>query len=98
MQNVDHSGNSSVFPESNQSLPVSVHQLLVVDETDVLLQTGIQERHIGLLCLDGMREEAVGLLRDKCVHRNLLNAEDNGRLADIFLDSGASIEISLQSE
>lgn len=54
MQDVHHTGNSSILSEGHQSLPITVHQLLVVDETDVLLQAGIQERHVGLLSLDGM--------------------------------------------
>ena len=35
---------------------------LVVDESDVLLEAGVEELHVVLLRLDGVREEAEGLV------------------------------------
>ena len=85
VQDVDHSGDASVLAEGNNTLPAVVHQLFVVDEANVFLEAGVQQRHVGLLRLDRVREEAVGAVRQQRVHRHLLHAKHHRRITDVLL-------------
>ena len=50
--------------------PLVAH-LLVVHQPDVLLQAGVQQIHVVGLRLDGVGEEAEGLVRLQAVHGDL---------------------------
>ena len=63
--------------------------------TAYLLQDGVQQRHVGLLRLDGVREEAVGLVGDERVDGHLLHAHDDRCLADVLLDLGSGVAVGL---
>ena len=58
---------------------------LVVDEADVLLKAGVEELHVVLLRLDGVREEAEGLVALQAVDRDLLHAKHHRRLGYVLL-------------
>jgi len=63
-----------------------------------LLEDGVEQRHVGVLRLDRVREERVGLVRLEQVNGNRLNAENDRRLADVFLDDGTHPLILLQTQ
>lgn len=54
-----------------------------------LLQQVVQEPHVGLLSLDGVGEESVGLPGNDLLLRRPLHADDQRGLGDVFLDDGA---------
>jgi hypothetical protein len=92
MQNVHHPSHTSILSERHQPLTVGIHQLFIVNQTDVLLQNGVEQWHVGLLRLDRVREHAIGLTRDQAVDGHLLDTENDGRFADVLLDDGARIQ------
>ena len=61
-----------------------------------LFQDGIQQSHVVFLCLDSVAKEEVGLVGLQCVYRNLLDADNQGRLTDVLLNMGANVGIGLQ--
>lgn len=89
MQYIHHTSHPGVLAKGDYSLTIGVGKLLVIQETYVLFQDRVQEGHITLLCLDGVREEAVRLVGDQLVHRYLLDAEDDRGRADVLLKQGA---------
>lgn len=97
VQDVDHAGDAGVLAEGNLPLAALVDDALVVDQTDLLVQNGVEQRHVRILRLDGVREEAVGLLRYQRLDGHLLDAEDDRRLADVLLNDGAGVQIHLRA-
>ena len=45
--------------------------------------------------LDGVREEAEGLVAHEAVDGDLLDAEDDGRVRQVFLDDGSGVCVRL---
>ena len=65
-----------------------------IDEA-YFLQHGVEQRHVGLLGLDGVAEEGVGLVGQERVNGHLLDSENERRFAQILLDHGASLNVFL---
>lgn len=56
---------------------------------------GVQQGHVGLLGLDGVREEAISLVGQQKVDGDLLDSDDDRSFANVFLDDGAGVGVSL---
>lgn len=95
MQYVHHAGDPGVFAEGDHSLTIGVREFLEIQKTYVLLQNSVQERHIALLGLDGVRKEAVCLVRYQLVNGNLLDAENDRGRADVLLQDSTGRLVSL---
>ena len=95
VQNVDHAGNPGKLTEGHDALAVLVAHPLVVNQTDVLLQQRVQQVHILLLGLDGVGEEAEGLVPLQAVDGHLFDAENDRRFRDVLLYESSCLRIQL---
>lgn len=71
VEDVDHACDPGVFAERHDAVALLVHQLLVINQPDVLLQNGVEQRHVDLLRLNRVREKTIGPIRKQLVDRNL---------------------------
>lgn len=95
MQNVDHTSDPCVLAESHEPLAIVIRELLVIQQPDVLVEYGVEHGHVGLLGLDGVREEAVGLVGYELVDRHLLHSEYHRGAADVLLHQGTGVQVGL---
>mmetsp|Transcript_26945 Transcript_26945/g.86628 ORF Transcript_26945/g.86628 Transcript_26945/m.86628 type:complete len:230 (+) Transcript_26945:3805-4494(+) len=88
---VNHARDPGKVAERDQptttALPV-LHDALIVDQTHVLLQHGVQERHVVRLRLDDVREEAVGAVGNEVLRRHLLDAQNDTGGREVLLHLG----------
>lgn len=95
MENIDSSSDSSHFSKRYHPVPLIIHELFVVDESDSLLEDGVQERHVTFLRFNGVGEDAVGFVGDQLVDWDLFHAENDAGFGNVFLDYGASVQVVL---
>lgn len=91
MQNVHHSSDARILAECHLPLTIFVNYLFIIDQTNILLQNSVQQGHIGFLRFYCVRKEAIGFGRNERVHWHLFYAENNTRVADVFLHACTSI-------
>ncbi len=95
---------TNALSEKSKELHVKSIKTMVFLETSKtfnmthLLQDGVEQSHVGFLCLDGVREEGIGLVRLKQVDRDLFHPKDQGRFGNILLDLSSDRRVSLQSK
>lgn len=81
MKNVNHARNAGIYAKCNQPLTGLVDNAFVIDQSNVLRQYGVQQRHICGLRFDCVRKEAIGFVGKQRIDGHLFNAKYDGGLA-----------------
>ena len=76
-------------------ITILIAHFFVVDEPDVLLEACVEQVHVVRLRLDGVGEEAEGLVALQGVDGNLLHAEDHACLGNVLLNHGSHLLVGL---
>lgn len=73
-EEIDSSSNSSIFTKGYQPIVVLIDDSFVVDESDVLLEDGVEAGHVAGLGFDCMGEVDKSFIGHEVVNRDFFDA------------------------